>query len=266
MRQILFQIGPLKFYSYGLMLGLSFALGIYLALWRARKENVSEEHVFNLSVGIVLSSLIGSKLLHILVNLSQFIEDPLSIIKHFGGGFVFYGGFLAAIIFVIIMNNRYKIGIFRLFDIYIPSVALGLGLTRIGCFLSGCCFGIPTNSPLGVVFPEGSFAYRQYGECVAVHPTQLYSSATGFLLFVILLVFLRWHGKHFHGQLFSLFLLLYPIFRFFVEFIRGDAGRGMFLGLYTSQIISIFGFILGLFIFFILPRISSNKLEQPIFL
>ena len=86
MRQILFQIGPLKFYSYGLMLGLSFAIGIYVALWRARREDVSQDHVFNIAVGIVISSLLGSKLLHLIINYREIIESPTAIFKNFGGG------------------------------------------------------------------------------------------------------------------------------------------------------------------------------------
>lgn len=261
MRQILFQIGPLKFYSYGLMLGLSFAIGIYVALWRARKEGVSQDYVFNMAVGIVISSLLGSKLLHLLIHYRDIIDSPKNIFRNFGGGFVFLGGFLAAMIFIIVMNKRYKIGILRLFDIYSPSVALGLGLTRIGCFLSGCCFGKPTDLPWAVTFPEGSFAYKQYSGLISVHPTQLYSSLNGFILFTGILLFLRFKGKTFHGQVFCIFSVFYAIFRFLVEFIRGDSGRGIYFGLYTSQIISILLFLTGIGLWIYLAR-SNTALEE----
>jgi len=266
MRQILFQLGPLKFYSYGLMLGLSFAIGIYVSLWRAKKEQVSPDHIFTVAIGLVICSLFGSKLLHLIIHLRSIIESPASILKNFGGGFVFLGGFLAAILFVIIMDRKYKIGILRLFDIYTPAVALGLGLTRIGCFLSGCCFGVPTDLPWGVTFPAGSFAYRQYHELCPIHPTQLYSSLNGFGLLVILLLFLKFHGKRFHGQIFAIFISLYSIFRFLVEFIRGDAGRGIYFGLYTSQIISIGLFFLGIGILIRFWRSKPHQLENTIYL
>ncbi|MFC1851615.1 prolipoprotein diacylglyceryl transferase [candidate division CSSED10-310 bacterium] len=266
MRQILFELGPLKFYSYGLMLGLSFAIGIYVALWRARREGISEDQIFNIAVGIVIVSLLGSKVLHILVNFSTFLENPRIIFKNFGGGFVFYGGFLASFLFIIIMNHRYKIGILRLCDIYSPSVALGLGITRVGCFLSGCCFGVPTELPWGVTFPSGSFAHKQYGELLPIHPTQLYSSLSGILIFLILLGFLKWHGKRFHGQVFSILLIFYSVNRFLIELIRGDAGRGMFWGLYTSQIIAIGTEILGIIILITQSRNKEKRLSQYIYL
>lgn len=266
MRQILFQLGPLKFYSYGLMLGISFAVGIYLSLWRARREGVSEEKIFNMAVGIVLSSLIGSKLLHILINIPSFMDDPMLIFKNFGGGFVFFGGYLAAMLFIILMNRYYHIGILRLFDIYSPAVALGLGITRIGCFLSGCCFGIPTDLPWGVTFPEGSFAHKHYHELCPIHPTQLYSSLNGIFIFIVLLLMLRFVGKRFHGQTTAVFLIMYSIFRFLVEMIRGDASRGMYFGLYTSQIIAIVMVLVGIGILIYRFSKKDTWLEQPLYL
>ncbi|MBN2381981.1 prolipoprotein diacylglyceryl transferase [bacterium] len=266
MRQILFQIGPLKFYSYGLMLGISFALGIYVSLWRAKREQVSQDQIFTIAVGIVISALLGSKILHLLIHIRNIIESPLSMFKNFGGGFVFLGGLLTAMLFLVIMDRYYRIGILRMFDIFTPGLALGLGLTRIGCFLSGCCFGLPTTKPWGVIFPEGSFAFKQYHGAVPVHPTQLYSSLNGFLLFILLLLFLKFVGKRFHGQLFAIFISCYSVFRFLVEFIRGDAGRGIYFGLYTSQILSILLFFLGVGILVWKSFISRDYLETTVYL
>jgi phosphatidylglycerol---prolipoprotein diacylglyceryl transferase len=266
MRQILFQLGPLKFYSYGLMLGISFALGIHLALWRARREGVSQDNVFTIAMGIVIVSLIGSKLLHLLVNFKDFLDHPMNAIKHFGGGFVFFGGFLAAMIFVLVMARRYHINILQLFDIYSPSVAIGLGITRIGCFLSGCCFGLPTDLPWAVTFPEGSFAFRQYGGFVGVHPTQLYESFYSVFIFLLLLAFLKYRGKRFHGQVFLIFGTLYSICRFSVEFVRGDLGRGIYFSLSTSQYIGIFMVLLCIALMVIVPRNPRNILSPRIYL
>lgn len=266
MRQVLFQIGPLKFYAYGLMLGISFAAGIFISLWRARRENVSQDHVFTIAVSMVIAALLGSKLLHVLVNFRSFLEKPSHLFTNFGGGFVFFGGFLACIVVIVLFDRSYRIGILRLFDIYAPAVALGLGFTRIGCFLSGCCYGQPCDLPWAVTFPAGSFAAKNFGPGIAVHPTQLYSSLNGFILFLVLLAFLKWHGKRYHGQVFAIFATLYSVFRFLVEFIRADSGRGFYFGLYTSQWISMLFGMIGIAILVYYGVQIGKRLEKPVYL
>jgi phosphatidylglycerol:prolipoprotein diacylglycerol transferase len=116
-------------------------------------------------------------------------------------------------------------------------VALGIGITRIGCFLAGCCFGHPTRCPLGVHFPVGAPASRQYGLDVAVHPAQLYSSAGGFLIFLILLLWERRSAVR--GGTFFGFLLLYGVQRFLVDFTRFYTTDQIWLGLSNNQLISL---------------------------
>ena len=142
------------------------------------------------------------------------------------------------------------------FDMLIPSVALAQGFGRIGCFLAGCCFGRETDSPLGIVFHESRYAPNG----VSLVPTQLISSGLDFLHFFILI----WYAgrKKADGQIGGLYLILYSIGRFILEFYRGDLIRGNIGSLSTSQFISIFTVIAGVVLFVVSGRGVKNKDEK----
>jgi phosphatidylglycerol:prolipoprotein diacylglycerol transferase len=131
-------------------------------------------------------------------------------------------------------------------DVMAPSLGLGLMITRIGCFLNGCCFGLPTDGPLGICFPAGSEAARTalslvaghaHGDCVPIHPAQLYSSFAGLLILASLLLFDR--RRHFEGAVFALFLLLYGLKRFTVDLFRYYEDAMTVAGLSVNQWLSI---------------------------
>lgn len=224
MHSKLFQIGPLEIHSYGLMLALSFLIGIYLSTYRAKKQGIDPNKVIDLSVVIVISAIIGARFLYVIFHLEEFRGHWLDTFNPFQSsgqigiaGLTMLGGFVAAVIFALSYLKLKKLPVLKIADIMIPAVGLGIFVTRIGCFLNGCCFGIPTDLPWGMVFPEESPAGYCYPH-QAIHPAQLYSSLYGLVIFGLLLFFER--SKKFDGYLLYLFFIFYGISRFTVDLFR----------------------------------------------
>src|SRR5262249_26307457 len=159
---------------------------------------------FDTSLVIVFSSILGARAMYVLFHRDEMhgIGDMVAL---WSGGLTMYGGVLAALAASWLYLRRRKVAFLAMADLVAPSLGLGPGLTRIGCFLNGCCSGRPTTSPWGVHFPPDSYVAHLFpGQ--AVHPTQLYSSLTGLLIVAILLGIDRWRRPE--GQLFGIYLLL----------------------------------------------------------
>lgn len=227
------RFGPIAVYSYGFMMMLAFFLGILLAIRRARKVGLQPGVIWDLSIWILVSSLVGARTLYVLTHVGEFSGHWLDTINPIqaGGrvgiaGMVLLGGVVLAIIASIVFINRRKLVLWQMADIIAPSLALGIALGRIGCFANGCCYGHPTKSWLGLVFPPGSPAGYEFPS-TPVLPTQLFESGWGFLLCAFLLISERW--KKFDGFTFSLFLIGYAIFRIWVDTLRVyDPGEILF--------------------------------------
>jgi len=243
MYPVLVDLGVLKLYSYGFMLALSFLLGILLAARRAGRRGVEPDTVYDLSMIIVICAVIGSRGLYILTHRDRF-EGLVDIFALWQGGATYYGGLILAVAGSVVYLRRKGVPFFRMADITAPSIALGVFLTRIGCFLSGCCFGSPTSCPTGLVFPPGSPAgHVHHG--IAIHPTQLYSSLYGLLILAALLLIDR-GGDRRDGYLFAWLCILYGISRFAVDFFRFYEESAMIAGgLVDNQVISILLVVFG---------------------
>ncbi len=220
----LFKIGPLEIHSYGLMLAVSFLLGILFAMYRAKKQNVDPNKIMDLSVVIVISAILGARFLYVIFHLEEFKGHWLDTINPFQSsgqigiaGLTMLGGFLAALFFGLLYMKVNKLPMLKICDILAPSLGLGIFVTRIGCFLNGCCYGIPTNASCGMIFPPESAAGYHFAN-IPIHPAQLYSSMYGLLIFILLLFVERW--KKFDGFLLYVFLILYGISRFTVDMFR----------------------------------------------
>ncbi len=248
MRPILFSIGNLHFYSYGLMI----AIGILAAFWvmerRAPRYGLDKDMGFTLGIFAVVGGVVGAKLLYILVELPNFIADP-SLWKNVGEGFVIYGGILGGLAGGLLGCRIKKQSFVRYFDLFIPSVALAQGFGRLGCFFAGCCYGRQTDSWFHIVFPEGAGSLAPAG--VPLIPTQLISSAANFLHFFVLVWFARRSKKP--GQVGGLYLILYSIGRFLIELLRNDP-RGNVGFLSTSQFISALIFTVGVLVMILSSR------------
>ena len=242
MHPILLDLGILKIYSYGFMLALSFLVGIVLAARRAGRRGIAPEIIYDLSIILVLGAVIGSRGLYILTHRENF-KSILDVIAIWQGGATYYGGLILAVAGAVVYLRRKKIPFFRVADIMAPSVAAGVFITRVGCFLSGCCFGNPTSCPTGVVFPAGSPA-GHYHPGITIHPTQVYSSFYGLVIFLILILLDR--KQHFDGFLFSWLCILYGTARFTVDYFRYYEDSAMVAGgLTNNQVISILLILFG---------------------
>lgn len=245
MRKILFSIGNIDIPGYGFMIGLGFLVALFIGEYRAKKKDMKQEYVTDLALVAIICGFIGAKLLYIIVNFKEFMEAPLDVIGR--SGFVVYGGIIAGVLCCMLYCHIKKISFLQYFDIIMPEVAVAQGFGRIGCFLAGCCYGRQTEHAWGVVFPQDSFAPAG----VSLIPTQLISAAGDFIFAAILIiaadVILKGvavndgSGKfgHVAGDIGCMYLLLYGIGRFAVEFLRDDL-RGAVGVLSTSQFISLF--------------------------
>jgi phosphatidylglycerol:prolipoprotein diacylglycerol transferase len=250
---VLLQIGPFPIRSYGVMIALSFAIGIWLAVRRGRSRGVDPGRITDLSIVILIASIVGARILYILPYWDEFAAHPLRVFEIWRGGLTMYGGLAGAFLASALYMRAKRMPFWKVADIVSPSVALGLALTRLGCFLNGCCFGVPTSSGWGVRFPPHSAAGSEfYG--VPLHPTQLYDSLVGLGLFLLLLLL---NGRlRRDGRLFLLLIGLYGVSRFFLDRIRYyESGSTVSIGggaVFTwNQILSVglVGAALFLFIF-----------------
>ncbi len=249
--------------TYGLMVAIAFASAGWLIVRRGRREGIPVDFLQDLMVWAMVASLVGARLLHVVVNFGYYLENPLDIIFS-REGYVFYGGFLAGFATVVYRVHRQGQDIWKIGDLIAPYLAMAHGIGRIGCFLFGCCYGAVTSVPWAVRFPrvidpgsgmiEGSPAYLHHlsegwvtahaAHSLPVHPSQLYSSALLWLNFGFLL-YLRRRG-HRKGDLLLTYVTVYAVGRFIVEFTRGDH-RGELLGsLSTQQVIAVLLFVGGL--------------------
>ncbi len=202
--------------SFGLLLAVSFALGMWLSVRRAAPRGIAAETVFDLVFAVLVASLVGVRLFYVLTHLGTFSPWYRAFFI-WDGGLTLYGGIVLSIFAVWWLARRRGVRFLDIADVFAPGVMLGIGITRIGCFLAGCCYGRPCSSGIGVHFPPGSPAWTQYGP-VAVHPAQLYGSAAGFAVFGLLLLLERWRPAR--GATFGRFLVLYGISRFLEDFSR----------------------------------------------
>lgn len=276
MHPIIFSIGPFAVRGYGLMLAIGFFTGILFAAWRAKKMGENPDHVFNLSVWLVISSLLGARIYYILTHFSEFragesyslferilIEFkrmfwPVGSDGQVGiSGLIFLGGLILATITAVIYLRYYNLHLLKYLDILGPSIALGEFFTRIGCFLNGCCFGHPTHSLFGIIFPDTSAA-GAYFPGVPIHPTQLYNSLAALIIFGLLLWLERF--KKFNGFTALLYFMLYSAGRFTIDFFRYYEDTMLVYGLSQNQILSLIIFVVStVFLVYFYRKAVSEK-------
>lgn len=271
MHRILFHIGPIYVYAYGVMLALAFAAGTYLAVIRAKARGIASEKIIDLVFFVLIASLMGARLLFVLLNFGYYQSHLIEAFKIWEGGLVFYGGFIGGLLVALWFLKMNQLNVWRAADVLAPSLALGAAIGRIGCFLNGCCYG-KISYAWGIPFPaEGTPpVYAQqladgllpYGaRCsLPVLPTQLYEALAYFMLFL----FLLWFDSHKRreGVLFWNFVLLYSVARFIVEGLRYYETNFIIFGCLTvSQLISM-AFALLAIVFLIRITIKSPARAQ----
>jgi phosphatidylglycerol:prolipoprotein diacylglycerol transferase len=248
---VLFRIGDFTVTTFGLMMFLAFISGAWIGGRQLRRYGLPSEHMWDLLAWCAVSGIVGAKLYYLALHWDQLMADPTGMLLS-RGGLVWYGGLIGGVIAFGLQVRHKKLPMATMYDGAAPAIALAYAVGRLGCFLVGDDYGRYTTSWVGVVFPEGSappsYAHelRAAGDSipasipdtalVTVHPTQLYEIG----LALIILGILWYLGKRRHktGQLFAIFLFLYSIERFFIEFVRAKMDRYVW-GLSTSQLMSI---------------------------
>jgi phosphatidylglycerol:prolipoprotein diacylglycerol transferase len=213
----IFHFGPLHLRSFGVMLAAAFLVGTWLALKEARRRGLDESKLINLVLVILVSSILGARGMYVLTHLEEYRSHPLMAFALWEGGLTLYGGLALGTIAGFAYMRRAGMPMGVTADVLTPSVALGVAIARIGCFLNGCCFGVPGHAYWCMRFPPGSPPDAIFpGE--RLHPSQLYNVLAAFVLFLLLL-WLRRRLKA-PGQLWWTFLALFMLVRIPIDATR----------------------------------------------
>ncbi len=234
----LFHLGSQTIYSYGVLIALGAAMGFWYISTVANKElGISKDKIQTLCILIIFAAFIGGKIFFYFEKPSYYFNPPANMLKNFRTGFVFYGSLLFVIPTVIWYFRKNKLPVLPMLDIVAITATIVHFFGRLGCFTAGCCYGIHTDSVLGVTFTHEASKAKPLGE--SLHPTQLYEATLIALIGIILYMFKR--HQRFQGQLFLIYIALYAVGRAVVENYRGDIRRGFIIEdvLSHSQLISL---------------------------
>ncbi len=255
MYPILIEFGFFKIFTYGLLVATGFLVAILLASSRAEKEGLDSQKVLDLCFYVMVSALLGARLLYVIVEYRYFLDSPLEIFKFWKGGLVFYGGLILGVLISLWYLKRNQMPMWKTADLLAPSIALGQSIGRWGCFFAGCCYGKKTDVAWGITFIDPR-SLAPYG--ISLHPTQVYLSLNAVFIFM----FLMWLSKRkvFDGQILWSYGILYSIGRFLIEYFRGDdRGFPVEQVLSTSQFVGVFVFSFSAFMLLTLYRNSLRS-------
>lgn len=219
-----FSLGSFEVHTYGVLLTISFLAGIYLGMRRAKKFGIHPNMISDISMVIVISGLLGARALYVVYHTDEFQGrwlDTINPVQSTGqigiAGLTLLGGFVLAVAASYLFCRWKRVSFLAVADILSPSLALGIGIARLGCLANGCCYGTPSDVFFAITYPAGTMPYALFGN-VGVHPSPVYESIGGFLMFAVLL----WNGRRRRqpGYFFGWFLLLYGILRFSGDFSR----------------------------------------------
>jgi phosphatidylglycerol---prolipoprotein diacylglyceryl transferase len=233
MHPVLFEFGQFTLYWYGVLLAAAYLLGLQFALWRARRRGLDPQRVMDLGILVIVTALIGAKLLLLVVDFRQFTASPSAMFGLLRSGGVFYGGLIAAVPASLLYLRWKRMPLWTTTDVFAPGITLGHVVGRLGCLMAGCCFGRQTSVPL--------------------HPTQLYDAGAELLILAVLLLWER-RSTGFPGRTFWSYMLLYGVTRFIIEFYRGDSRGMVFDALSTSQFVAVLLVPLSVLMLFLLRR------------
>jgi phosphatidylglycerol:prolipoprotein diacylglycerol transferase len=257
MHPIIFSVGPITIYSFGLMMGISFLIGNYILAKEFKRKKLHPDLASNVTLIALVAGVSGSKFLYLLENWSFFVKDPFGMIFS-PGGLTFYGGFILATVSIYVYAKKKNIRFMTIADAAGPTLILAYGIARIGCHLAGDGdYGFPSTLPWATDYSNGTYppsaAFRNFPEVTSLypngivpdntlcHPTPIYETIICSIFFLIL-----WKNRekwNAEGQMFSAYLVLAGVERFSVEFFRLNP-RLMF-DLSEAQIISLILITLG---------------------
>ena len=244
MHQFLFYIGDFPIRAYGLVLSLSIVLATGVAYFLAKQDGRWHNHIVDMGIYCGLAGILGSRLWDVFFFDWDYYRDHLTeILNVWQGGMAIQGGVILGAIVGIIYTKRHGIDSWAMADIVAPAVILGQALGRCANLLNGDAFGAPTGGDFGILYPSTTLAYRTYGS-QPLWPAEIWEGQLDMAIFALLLMYRT--TSHAKGQAFSLYVILYSVARFFLEYFRGDYAEPV-LGLFTSaQTTSAVAVILGI--------------------
>jgi phosphatidylglycerol:prolipoprotein diacylglycerol transferase len=247
MRPILFIIPgwDIRVHSYGVMIFCACMAALAMGVWRARREKVDSNAVYELATWLFLGGVIGARVFYF-VQHPEALHRPTDVFRTWEGGNVFYGCILGGLAGSLLYWVRRPFPFLAMCDVAAPAVAIGAALGRIGCFLNGCCDGAVCSLPWAVRFPAGSHSWvRQLNAglidssmpaSLPVHPTQLYTAIAAVCVLGMLL--LRSRLRRRPGELMAMLMVVYAATRWPLEWLRSDE-PAVFAGMTWSQNISV---------------------------
>jgi len=271
---VLFKLGPLTVYSYGMMMAFGFLAADFVISSECRRRGLNRDFASSLVVWAAIAGIACSRLYSVIDNFSAYMHDPWSIIFS-GSGFVWYGGLIGGLLSSYFVSRYYKIDFSTAADMAGPALVIGQALGRIGCHLSGDGdWGMPTRLPWGVQYPNAIVGWNgntvlqldsqnhlvsAFYPGVHVHPTPIYEA----FLYTIIFMFLWSRRKETKvpGQLFYLYLMVAGAARFMVEFLR--VNPRVFMGLSEAQLIALAMMVIGASLYlFTATRATTD--EKPL--
>lgn len=220
-------IGPFHIFSYGVFLAISFLCGLTILMRDSKSAFLKQEDMMDLTIWIIISSIVGARIMYVILSPSEYAGDALSTLMIYKGGLSFHGGVIGGCLAVFIFAARNKIPGLRLADALVRPLIIGAAIARIGCFLNGCCYGAPWNGPWAVVFPV-------LRDNVSRHPTQFYDLTLHLILFAVITYVSKFKKRD--GDIVSFYLVGFAILRFIVEIFRkGATGKVFMLNLTVAQ-------------------------------
>lgn len=255
MHQYLFFIGDFPIRAYGLILSLSIILATGVAYFLAKQDGRWHNHIVDIGIYSGIAGIVGARLWDVFFFDWAYYSHHLSEIFYvWQGGMAIQGGIVFGVGVGIIYARRHKIDILALAEIVAPAIILGQAIGRCANLLNGDAFGAPTGGNFGIIYPETTLAYHTYG-AQPLWPAEVWEGQIDFVIFALLLIFRAF--PHAKGQAFSLYIMLYSLARFGLEFLRGDYATPVFLSFTSAQTTSLVAFILAL-IFFIYCQITYS--------
>lgn len=254
MRPVLFEVFGRPVHSYGVLLVLGFLVAAWLAARRAPRYGLDKERVADLGFLLLVSGVVGARIAWVIQEWPTYAKNPLSMLYVWEGGLTFFGGLALAVLLAVWYAKRHKMDFYAIADALAPPLTLGYAIARIGCFLSGCCYGAECALPWAVRFPNALGAR---------HPSQLYATLMNLVIFGLLL---RLDAKRrFPGQVFMAFLALHGLYRYLDEFTRAGATSTYLVGqwLTDAQAAAIIILICGVVGYIVLGR-KHHPAETPL--
>ena len=260
MHKVALELGPLTIHWYGVFVGLGCLLGLWSAAQRGLREGIAREQTYDFCWWILLGAVLGARVWYVGSYWHEDFADKswFAMFNIRQGGLIFYGGVVGSSIALILYSILKRQPLWQLADVAAPSIALGSALGRIGCLMTGCCYGSNCSLPWAIRFPVDHATHHE-----PVHPVQIYDSIISLALYLVL-EFGVFRRRRFDGQVFVVWLLVYPFARSLTELFRGDYPHRYLGGSLTpGQAMSLFTVIVGVMLYYFLPRRLTRRPASP---